>query len=211
MKFEYKEFYDISVPISPDLQIYPGDPKIELKPLYSIDSGDKANILELKLGSHTGTHVDVPFHFIKDGKNLDEIPLDTFCGQAKVYELNVEERILKEDLEGLEINRDDIILFKTKNSDLWESREFKENFVYLTLGAAKFLVNKKVKVVGIDYLSIEKYRSKDHLTHQILLESVIILEGINLKNVQPGKYILFFFPLKLKASDGSPVRAILFR
>ena len=199
MKFPFKECFDISVTISQRLPIYPGDTLIEITPLYSIKKGDTANILELKLGTHTGTHIDAPLHFLKDGKNLDEIELMEFCGPARVIELLVEEKIEQENLQSLELIEGEIILFKTKNSDLWDLPEFQKNFIYMSPEGAQFLVDKKVKAVGIDYLSIEKFRSKDHLTHRKLLEAgILILEGINLKNIQPGKYSGFLIGRKLK-------------
>jgi len=212
MVFEYSEWYDISVSISGDLQVYPGDIRPELKPLASIDHGDLANMLELRLGSHTGTHVDVPRHFLRNGKNLDQVSLDQFWGRAKVFQLLVKEKIDREKIANLDIQANDIILFKTKNSELWGVKEFQRDFVYLTVEAAEYLVEKKVKAVGIDYLSIEKFKSKSHPTHTTLLKNgIVILEGINLKDVSPGEYFLFFFPLKLKGADGSPVRAVLFK
>ena len=212
MVFEYSEWYDISVSISGDLQIYPGDIRPELKPIASIDHGDLANMLELRLGSHTGTHVDVPRHFLRDGKNLDQVSLDQFWGRAKVFQLLVKEKIDREKIANLDIQARDIILFKTRNSELWGVQEFQRDFVYLTVEAAEYLVEKKVKAVGIDYLSIEKFKSKSHPTHDTLLKNeIVILEGINLKDVSPGEYFLFFFPLKLKGADGSPVRAVLFK
>ena len=212
MVFEYSEWYDISVSISGDLQVYPGDTRPELKPFASIDHGDLANMLELRLGSHTGTHVDVPRHFLRDGKNLDQVSLDQFWGRAKVFQLPVKEKIDRDNVANLDIQARDIILFKTRNSELWDVQEFQRDFVYLTVEAAEYLVEKKVKAVGIDYLSIEKFKSKSHPTHTTLLRNgIVILEGINLKDVSPGEYFLFFFPLKLKGADGSPVRAVLFK
>ena len=212
MVFDYSEWYDISVSISGDLQVYPGDIRPELKPFASIDHGDLANMLELRLGSHTGTHVDVPRHFLRDGKNLDQVSLDQFWGRAKVFQLPVKEKIDREKIANLDIQARDIILFKTRNSELWGIEEFQRDFVYLTVEAAEYLVEKKVKAVGIDYLSIEKFKSKSHPTHTTLLRNgIVILEGINLKDVSPGEYFLFFFPLKLKGADGSPVRAVLFK
>ncbi len=212
MVFEYSEWYDISVSISGDLQVYPGDIRPELKPLGSIDHGDLANMLELRLGSHTGTHVDVPRHFLRDGKTLDQVSLDQFWGQAKVFQLLVKEKIDREKIANLDIQARDIILFKTRNSELWGIQEFQRDFVYLTVEAAECLVEKKVKAVGIDYLSIEEFKSESYPTHDTLLKNgIVILEGINLKDVSPGEYFLFFFPLKLKGADGSPVRAVLFK
>lgn len=212
MTLEYTEWYDISVSISAEMPIYPGDMRPELKPFASIDQGDIANMLELRLGSHTGTHVDVPRHFLRDGKTLDQVGLDQFWGRAKVFQLSVKENIDREKLADLDIQAHEIILFKTRNSELWDIKEFQRDFIYLTVDAAEYLVEKKIKAVGIDYLSIEKFKSKSHPTHNILLKNgIVILEGINLKKVSPGEYYLFFFPLKLREADGSPVRAVLFK
>jgi arylformamidase len=212
MTFKYKEIYDISVPISADGPIYPGDPEIEINTIYSTLKGDSANILELKFGSHVGTHIDAPYHFLQNGKTLDKIELNKFLGRAQVCELNVVESIKKADLIPFEINKGDIILFKTKNSSLWNKKEFQREFIYLTPEAAEYLVAQRIKGVGIDYLSIEKYKSREHSTHQTLLRNnILILEGINLTDVPAGEYFLICFPLKLIGADGSPVRAILLK
>ncbi|MHA1357517.1 MAG: cyclase family protein [Candidatus Helarchaeota archaeon] len=211
MEFRYTELYDISIPISSNTPIYPGDTKIEVKPLYSIQKGDSANISELKLGTHSGTHVDVPYHFLQEGEKLNTISLDKFCGNAKVVELDVAEKITPKDLTAFLIQKDEIILFKTKNSKLWNLNEFQKDFIYLSPEAAEYLVRQGVKLVGIDYLSIEKYKSENHLTHTTLLQNgILILEGINLREVPSGEYFLICFPLKLIGVDGSPVRAVLF-
>lgn len=208
---KYNKIHDISVSISIELPIYPGDTRIEISSLHSIEKGAKANILELKFGTHTGTHLDVPLHFLRDGETLDDIGLDRFCGKAKVFDLRGINEVDRKDIVKFTINTDDIVLFKTNNSELWSSSSFQKNFVYVTADAAQYLAQQRIKAVGIDYLSIEQFGSKDHLTHKTLLQNgIIILEGINLKNINPGEYYLCFFPLKLKGADGSPVRAVLF-
>jgi len=207
------KIYDISIPISEDMHIFPGDPPFTVTKIKEISKGKTANVSSIAMGSHTGTHIDPPLHFVKDSQGIDKIPLDRFVGRAIVIDLcNVETEITKKDLDEFDekITRGDIVLFKTKNSEIWNGKEFREDFIYLTKDAGQYLLKKGIKTVGIDYLSIEEYKNKTAPVHHLLLENdVIIIEGVNLKGIKPGEYFFACLPLKIKEGDGAPARAIL--
>ncbi len=200
---------DISREISEDMAVYKNDEKFRpnLSKVKSLKENG-SNMTKMVLYSHTGTHIDAPFHFFESGKRIDELPLDKFYGKCKVFDLtNLDEKITSGDLEQLDIQDGDIILFKTKNSF---SENFNFNFVYLDKSAAEYLVSKKVKMVGIDELGVER-EQPGHETHKLLLGAEIpIIEGLNLRDVPPGSYTIYCFPLKIRA-DASPARAVLIK
>lgn len=201
--------YDITVPLCSELPTYPGDPGIEISDSLTLAGGDPANVSLLNFGAHTGTHVDAPAHFIEGAKRVETLALDVLIGEAEVIEIPDDKRVIGEELVLTSSTR---VLFKTRNSDLWSNADFTTDFTYLDLPAAKKLIENGVKLVGIDYLSIEKFGSKDHEVHHALLShEVIILEGLNLTNVPAGKYELICLPLRLRSrlGDGAPARAVL--
>ena len=206
-------FHDVSVTISEDLPVWPGDPSVSLKLTSSIARGDTANVTQIKMGAHTGTHIDAPYHFEPNGKTIDQLTIDTLIGPCRVIEiLNTEEAIGPSDLEKVDLGGAVRILFKTKNSEWWGNGEkaFKKNYTYINKQGAEFLIARGVKLVGIDYLSVERYDSPDHVTHHLLLRNqIVIIEGLNLNDVSMGDYELIALPLKLKGSDGGPARVIL--
>jgi arylformamidase len=203
--------FDISMEISDQMVSYPGDRKFSAKKVFDLKKGDPVNLSEIKMNVHTGTHLDAPIHFIKDADSITDIDINDFFGQAKIFDLSMLELgtgITERDLSVLDIKKDDIILLKTKNSEIIDNN-FKEEFVHLTQGGASYLVSMKIKAIGIDYLSIGKYK-KDESTHIILLENnVLVYEGLNLRGILPGEYLFCGFPLKIKESEGAPVRAVL--
>ncbi|MFX0064817.1 MAG: cyclase family protein [Candidatus Hermodarchaeota archaeon] len=203
--------FDISMGISEDMIFYPGDPKFQLTRFFSIPK-DSVNLSKVEFGVHTGTHVDAPLHFVDNALNITDFPLTKFYGPASVLDLtniNYGAGISSRNLSKFTIHQDDIVLFKTKNS-MSEYKEFKHDFVYLTKEGATYLVKKKIKAVGIDYLSIEKFDSEKPETHLALLNhDVIIFEGLNLSKIKPGRYIFAGFPLKITGAEGAPVRAVL--
>jgi arylformamidase len=205
------KIYDITVPISNDLPVYPGDPKIHIERVLSLEKGDIARVSHLSFGTHIGTHIDPPYHFMKDGVPLDQAPLDLFIGPARVVDVgdaaSIDTALLSSfDLEG--VTR---LLFKTRNSRFWrETNEFQKEFVYLETDAAEALVARGVRLVGIDYLSIERFGFDKPTTHWTLLcNNVFIIEGLDLNEIAPGDYELICLPLKIKDSDGSPARVVL--
>jgi len=203
--------FDISMEISERMVSYPGDKKFTFTKVSELIKGDPVNLSEINMNVHTGTHVDVPKHYITNSASITDINPDKFFGNAKVFdftELGMGTGITEMDLKILDIKKDDIILFKTKNSEISDT-SFKENYVHLTQEGAEYLVSKKIKSVGIDYLSIGKYKD-DKKTHITLLENnILIYEGLNLKEIHSGEYLFCGFPLKIKESEGAPVRAVL--
>jgi arylformamidase len=207
--------YDLSVPIDSELPTYPGDPGIRIDDWSSLAKGAGANVSALHFGAHTGTHVDAPAHFIEGGKKVESLSLEVLLGEAEVIEVPEERLTIDEDFVAKNCPPGTIrVLFKTRNSGFWTTNktDFRTDFTHLELRAAGRLVENGMKLVGIDYLSIEKFGSKDHEVHRALLaREVVILEGLNLSEVPAGKYELICLPLRLRShlGDGAPARAVL--
>ncbi len=206
--------FDVSMEIAEDTPVYPGDPGVEIKPILSIDKGDPANVSLYSFGSHTGTHVDAPRHFVNSGKSVDELDLGLLVGEALVVDMSATAKeITRRDLEAHpEIRGQQKVLFKTKNST--EERnlcaEFVEDYVALGPDAARYLVEIGVQTVGIDYLSVEPFQQEGHMTHRTLLENGLVpIEGLELAGIEPGLYLMACLPLKVHGGDGAPARTIL--
>lgn len=204
--------YDITVPIRSGMPVYEGDPGIEIKAWSALSKGDSANVSFLHFGAHTGTHVDAPAHFIEGARKIDALSLEVLMGPARV--IHVPDEVAEIDPEFLakcDLDQVERVLFRTRNSGFW-NESFRKDFTHLSPEAAEKLVAQGVKLVGIDYLSIEKFHSGHHRTHLTLLSNnVIIVEGLNLSDVAAGDYELICLPLKIAegAGDGSPARAVL--
>ena len=204
-----RKIHDISMTIKNGMLVYPGDPGVSLKRVKEIGHGSSANLSEYCMGSHTGTHIDPPFHFLPEGAKVDAMPLAPFIGPALVIEAPYDE-INREFLKKAALENVERLLFKTKNSGFSQDPAFHEDFAHLTGDAAAFLVELGVRLVGIDYMSVEKYHSKDHAVHMAFLKAgVVILEGLDLSGVGPGWYELLCLPLKVEGGDGAPARAVL--
>ena len=201
--------HDITMPLSADLPSYPGDPPIEISPWISLAEGDAANVSRITLCSHCGTHLDPPRHYSDKGLSVDEIPLERLIGRALVVEIPGVTAIGREELSRLRIRGVERLLLKTDNSQLWQEREFVPEFAFLSLDGARYLLEAGVKLVGIDYLSVESVEGDGEVHRMLLDNGVLILEGINLADVSPGEYELICLPLKIKGGDGAPVRALL--
>jgi arylformamidase len=204
------KLYDISVDIQIGMPTYPGDAKFKSRKLKSVEQ-DGYEIHRLSLGNHTGTHVDAPAHFIQNGATITELPLDILNGRTRVVEIQNKEKVGLTEVQNLKLDNDFRILFKTRNSSLWKTRKrFQKNYVYLTLDAAKYLAETDIKLIGFDYLSLEKFGDSAHPVHRYLLgNQVIILEGLNLLEVEEGEYDMCCLPLKLAGMDAAPARVIL--
>lgn len=202
---------DVSVPIRPGMVHWPGDPGIEVSWALRIEKGAPCNVSRLSLGSHTGTHMDAPLHFIANGKTLDQMPLDATIGPARVIEIKDKESIKPDELMPHKIKRDERILFKTRNSEKsWKSDNFDEDFVYISKEGAQFLAEQGVQTVGVDYLSVGGFKRDGVETHHALLGAGIwLIEGLNLSKVKPGRYDLVCLPLKVLGSEGAPARVVL--
>jgi arylformamidase len=205
--------YDITVPLSPALPGYPGDPEVTITPIAQLQWGDVANVSRLVLGSHTGTHLDAPRHFFTDGMAIDDLDLHLLMGPARVCAFpHVTTHLTAADLRPLALHGIHRLLLQTPNAALWERTGFQANYIALTESAAHLLVELGVRLVGIDYLSVDAFERHDCPVHRILLGAgVLILEGLDLRTVPPGDYELLALPLLLQHGDGAPVRAVLRR
>lgn len=203
--------YDVTVGISPQMPVWPGDPAVQLERVEAIASGANANVSRLACGVHTGTHVDAPLHFIDGAAPIESLPLKLLTGRAYVVNLPSAKVIDEATLKAAGLPpRTRRVLFRTRNSELWaKEKAFQTDFVAVDASGARWLVKKGVQVVGIDYLSVAPYgQSKE--THRTLLEAgVIVIEGLDLSRVTQGRYSLYCLPLKLMGSDGAPARVIL--
>ena len=206
--------YDISLAIQPDLPVWPGDPAILNSRIAKMEEGSPVNVTHISMGAHVGTHVDAPYHFLGgDAPRIEALSLNAMIGRAHMVEVPDEISLITADvLSQVDISRRARrLLFKTRNSKLWLNgvREFQPDFVALSASGAQFLVDKGIALVGIDYLSIATY--DDWIpTHRILLEAgIVILEGLDLSVVPPGRYSLCCLPINLAGADGAPARAIL--
>jgi arylformamidase len=213
--FDSVTIYDISVPLSAATPTYPSDPTIEIRSWLALDRGDSANVSLLHFGAHSGTHVDAPAHFIAGGSKVEALPLESLMGAATVVELPADMMAIDADFIRNSCNQaSERILFKTRNSSFWNNPEegFRNDYTYLEPGAAQRLTEMGMRLVGIDYLSIEQFASNNFETHRILLaKGVVILEGLDLRNIAAGQYELICLPLRIAggSGDGAPVRAVL--
>jgi arylformamidase len=191
------------------MPIYSGDPGVSIELAKSIDRGDPANVSRLELGAHTGTHVDAPRHFIPEGKGASELSLEPFIGPCVVVHADPASGRLDGPAVGsLELPPGiERVLLKTSNSVLWERDSFIPDFVRLSADGANALIDRGVRLVGIDYLSVG-----DPDAHLLLLRHGIgVIEGLDLRGADPGRYFLACLPLKIAGSDGAPARALLWR
>jgi arylformamidase len=213
MSTRQRRIWDVSMPVRTGGLVYPNNPPISITPVQSIAAGNTANVSRIDLGSHTGTHVDAPLHFIAGGAGVDELPLDVLIGPARLIAFGDdvlavgEAELRRHDLEG--VTR---LLIRTRNS-AWlasGSTEFHPDFTHVAPDGAAYLVSLGVRLVGVDYLSVEQFRSPHHKTHKTLLEnSVVIVEGMVLSEPPPGDYELYCLPMLMAGLDGAPARAVL--
>ncbi len=202
---------DVTLPLSASLPGYPGDPVVELTPVRSLAEGAPYNVSRLVTGTHAGTHVDAPSHFVKGGASVDQLALEILIGKARVVDISAVERIERRDLERADLRDDIRVLIKTRMSAQPRAgRPSPDDSVSLSADAATYLVQAGIKLVGIDDLSIDGAGSRDFAAHHALLGAgVIVLEGLDLSEVEPGGYDMTCLPLRLLGADGSPARVVL--
>jgi arylformamidase len=210
------KIHDISVPISEDLPVWPGDPNVALRQLSNIKDGEISNVSQIRMSVHTGTHIDAPKHFFDSGKTVDQVSLSKLIGKTLVMEIQdsvdaISEKVLMAHPQRELIEQSKKVLFKTRNSSLWQSNPstFYEDYVGIDASGAAFLAELPLDLIGVDYLSVAPYEetTKPHLI--LLEEEIVLLEGINLSEVKEGEYTLFCLPLLISGCEGSPARAIL--
>jgi len=201
---------DVSVPVRSGMVHWPDNPPIEVVRVMDMARGDPATVSRLSLGVHTGTHVDAPVHFLADGAGVDAVPLDQLLGEARVVEVTDGPSIGAAQLRPVDPRPGERLLFKTRNSArCWKADRFLADFVYLSTEGAALLAERRVRTVGIDYLSIAGM-DEGVPTHRTLLEQgICIIEGLDLSSIQPGSYELICLPLRLAGADGAPARVLL--
>jgi arylformamidase len=203
---------DVSVPLDAALASYPGNTPYSLEPIKRIARGDSSNVSTLHMSAHSGTHVDAPRHFFDQGPGAEGLALEMLCGRARVIELTTRKAITADDLAQRDLSEDVRVLIKTHNSRLWGSPEFHRDFIGVAESGAKYLVEHGIKVVGVDYLSVEAFKTPGAPAHHVLLGGgTIVIEGLNLRDIEPGIYELLCLPLLVVGSDGAPARVVLRR
>lgn len=202
---------DVSVPLYDGMVGWKGDPRPKVTQKLSMEKGDICNLTVLDMSAHTGTHMDAPRHFVRDGAGMETLPLEAVMGPARVVAIQDPTAIRRAELEPMGIQPGERILFKTRNSArCWTTDDFIEDFVYISHEAAQYLVTRGVRTIGVDYLSIGGYRNDLVETHVTILGAGIwVIEGLNLSEIEPGNYELVCLPLKLAGADGAPARAAL--
>ncbi len=207
---------DISLPIGPDLMTWPGQPSPEIRPVQRMAGGDGADVSEVRLGTHAGTHIDPPRHMIEGGSGVDLVPLDVLMGPCWVADATGRGGALgADDLDSLEVPAGaDRLLLRTDNSDLWRGapKAFPKEYVCLAPDGARWVVERNIRLIGTDFLGIEQRGAAGHPAHvELLSNGVTIVEGLSLGHVEPGGYLLTVLPLRIIDGDGGPARAVLVR
>ncbi len=203
---------DLSVPLHPALPLWPGSKPVHIERVMDLANGDAANVSQLYIDVHSGTHIDAPLHFLPNGATTEDIPLDKFIGPCWVADFTGKKRITAEDLEVASIPKDTCrLLCKTDNSRYWKdfAQAFRSDFCALTLDAAHWIVQRGICLVGIDCHSIQLYDDPFDTHVALLKHEVIILESLNLLEVAQGSYELLCLPLRVRGLEGVPVRAVL--
>jgi len=203
------KYYDISLNLSPDTVRWVVAPPMEVHERRRMSRGDDANATALTVSCHAGTHVDAPFHFLPDGAGIDAVLLERFVGPALVHAVEADRYITAEHVKAIPLDGATRVLFKTRNSQLLKRREFEPNFVAFSLEAARALVGRGVQLVGLDYLSVAHADLQVPVHRAFLDHGVVLLEGVDLSEITPGRYELMCFPLRLRGLDGAPCRAVL--
>jgi arylformamidase len=206
-----KQWIDITVPLREGMAHWPGDPPFTIKRVQDMAHGDAVNLSAVQMGVHSGTHLDAPRHFLKDGRGIEALPLDVMAGRARVIQIEDNAAVTAAELEPHRIRRGERILFKTRNSSsAWQTDSFVEDFVYIADDAADLLAESGAALVGIDYLSVGSFKLGGAYVHQRLLGAGIwIIEGLDLSAAAPGNYEMACLPLRLADAEGAPARVII--
>jgi len=201
---------DVTVPLDAKLPTYPGNLPFSLEPTRRIASGGSSNVSGLHLSAHTGTHVDAPRHLFDGGPGTEALPLEMLLGRTRVIEVTSRRGIGPDDLSPSDLSEDVRVLIKTHNSRLWGSPEFHQDYIGVTEAGARYLLDRGIKVLGVDYLSVEEYKKPGAPAHHVLLGGgTIVIEGLNLRDVEPGVYEMYCLPLRIVGGDGAPARVVL--
>ncbi len=195
---------DLSVPISANMPVYPGDPHVVIKPAGKLEK-DGFEDHYLSIGTHAGTHIDAPRHMISDGKGLDQFPLEKFTGRGVVIDI-LDKHFDLGKIKSANIQPDDIVFFRTSMSDFFDKPEYFDNYPAIPEDVTKYLIEKKIKIVGVDMCSVDH---EEFIAHKLFLQNeILIIENLtSLKALQDKQFTIYAFPLKLDL-DGSPVRVV---
>ena len=206
-----KNWIDVSVPLHTGMVHWPTDPSVRIERIADMDQGAVCNVSKVEMCAHVGTHMDGLNHFIKDGAPLDTIPFDAVIGPCRIIEIKDTDSVKRDELKKHNLRKGERILLKTRNSKRqWWDEDFDTRFIHISKDAAQHMVERDIRTIGIDYLSVGGYERDGVECHQVLLGAgVWIIEGLNLTKVKPGKYDLICLPVKIRNSDGAPARAIL--
>ena len=207
------QIFDVTIPIHPNMVVWPGDPPISFHRVKKIEEGSNSNVSEIKMGVHTGTHVDAPVHFIQGKPGIDSLDLSILIGPAQVVELPddcnlIDEKVVQS--AGIKPGMERV-LFKTKNSRFWQTDpdHFHTDFTAFSVNGSRAIISMGIRLLALDYLSISPYK-QSRPTHEALLgANIIVVEGLDLSHIGPGFYQLICLPLRLMGSDGSPARVVL--
>jgi arylformamidase len=203
------KIHDVTVPLAPGLVVFPGDPPLQVERIQQAGAAPYG-LSRLSLTTHSGTHVDAPSHFVAGGATVDHLPLEILMGKSRVVELLTRERVERADLESLDLRDDLRVLLKTRMSGQLLKAGYQEDHVYLTEDAAVYLAQAGLKLVGFDYLSIDRFGNPGFPAHHALLGAgVIVVEGLDLSEVDPGEYDMACLPLRVGGGDGAPARVVL--
>lgn len=208
------KIYDVTLPLRNDMPVYPSDPPFKRRVTRRISKKSGSEVSLIRTGSHVGTHVDAPAHMVRGAMRVDRLPLKALLGPARVVDLRrARGHINAEDLRRIDLRGAKRILFRTRNSAAWKSaRRFDREFAAFTEGAAKYLASKRILLVGVDGLSVDRFGSGSHPAHIILMKAgMTIVEGLDLDGVPAGNYLLFCGPMKIRGGDGAPARVFLAR
>ncbi|MEK6602719.1 MAG: cyclase family protein [Candidatus Binatota bacterium] len=203
------KYYDISLNLSSETVSWVTSPPFELVERKRMSRGDRNNSSALNMSAHAGTHVDAPFHFVPDGATIESLPLEIFIGPALVHAVDADRYITREHVEAIDLKGETRVLFKTRNSQLLHRPAYDPDFVAFSVEAAQTLVARGVKLVGLDYLSVAHADEQVPVHRAFLDHGVVLLEGVDLSEITPGRYELICFPLRLRGLDGAPCRAVL--
>jgi arylformamidase len=206
-----KRIFDISVPIANGAVVYPGNPEVRIAPHSELSRGASSNLSTISFGSHTGTHVDAPSHFFQAGGTVDQLPLSALVGPARVIAFGPDVMsVTAKHLQQHSLQNVERLVIRTRNSTFVKDPQFHSDFTFVAPDAAEYLVSLGVKLVGVDYYSVEQFHSGHHRTHRTLLErGTVIVEGLDLSEIEPGDYEFVCLPLRLQGLDGAPARAVL--
>ena len=205
-----KRIYDVSLTIHPGMLVWPGDLPVNVGVINSIEKGDSSNLSALHMGSHSGTHVDAPRHFIAGARGVDSMKPEVLLGKARLFQLPDAQRLDGSLFKNLDLRGVTRLLLGTRNSIMLGKPGFDLNYVSVTEDGARYLVERGIELLGVDYLSVEEFHKEGHAVHKTLLRAeIVVIEGLDLSKVPGGDYELICAPLKVKDADGAPARVFL--